>query len=53
MIFDKHPEQSSKWSRAFWVRGYYVSTVGDINEEAIKGYIQEQQEEARKEEIRK
>lgn len=53
MIFDKHPEQSSKWSRAFWARGYYVSTVGDNTEEAIKGYIQEQQEEARKEETRK
>ena len=23
MIFDKHPEQSTKWSRAFWARGYY------------------------------
>jgi putative transposase len=53
MIFDKHPEQSSKWSRSFWARGYYVSTVGDNTEEAIKGYIQEQQEEARKEETRK
>ena len=50
MIFDKHPSQGSKWNRKFWARGYYVSTVGNITEEAIKKYIKEQQEEARKEE---
>jgi len=43
MIFDRHPELGDKWSREFWARGYYVSTVGDINEEHIKKYIQEQQ----------
>lgn len=48
MIFDKHPQFGSKWSRAFWARGYYVSTVGNITEEAIKEYIQEQQEEDKK-----
>ena len=53
MIIDKHPEQGSKWSRAFWARGYYVSTVGNITEEAIKRYIQEQQEEAKKEETQR
>lgn len=52
MILDKHPEQGSKWSIAFWARGYYVSSVGNITEEAIKKYIQEQQEEAKKEETR-
>ncbi len=52
MIFDKHPNQGSKWNRTFWARGYYVTTVGNITEEAIKRYIQEQQEEARKEELR-
>ena len=52
MIFDKHPEQGSKWNRSFWARGYYVSTVGNITEEAMKRYIQEQQEEAKKEETR-
>ena len=41
MIFDKHPEYGSKWDRKFWARGYYVSTVGNITEEAIKRYIQE------------
>jgi len=52
MIFDKHPELGSKWSRSFWARGYYVTTVGNITEEAIKRYIQEQQEESKKEENR-
>lgn len=50
MIFDKHPEIGSKWDRSFWARGYYVSTVGNITEDAIKRYIQEQQEESRQEE---
>ena len=49
MIYDKHPELQSKWSKAFWARGYYVATVGNITEEAIKKYIQEQSEESRKE----
>lgn len=53
MIFDKHPEIGSKWDRSFWARGYYVSTVGNITEEAIKRYIQEQQEESKQEETRK
>ena len=49
MIYDKHPELQSKWSIAFWARGYYVATVGNLTEEAIKKYIQEQSEESRKE----
>lgn len=50
MIYDRHPEQQSKWSKSFWARGYYVATVGNLTEEAIKKYIREQSEEARKEE---
>ena len=53
MIFDKYPDQATKWSKSFWARGYYVSTVGNITEDAIKKYIQEQQEEAKKEEMRR
>jgi putative transposase len=53
MIFDKHPEITTKWSKSFWARGYYVSTVGNVTEDAIKKYIQEQQEEAKIEEIRR
>jgi len=36
MIYDGHPDQGSKWDRAFWARDYYVSTVGNITEEAKK-----------------
>ena len=49
MIFDKHPEMGTKWDRSFWARGYYVATVGDLSEEAVKKYIAEQQEESFKE----
>ncbi len=48
MIYDKHPELQSKWSKAFWARGYYVATVGNITEDTIKKYIQEQSEESRR-----
>ena len=50
MVFDKHPDMGTKWDRSFWARGYYVATVGDLNEEAVHKYIIEQQEEAYKEE---
>ena len=49
MIYDKHPEISSKWNKSFWARGYYVATVGNVTETAIKKYIREQTEESRKE----
>ena len=49
MIFDKHPELESKFNKSFWARGYYVATVGNITEDAIKKYISEQSEEFRKE----
>ena len=35
-------ELQSKWDKAFWARGYYVSTIGNITEDAIKKYIREQ-----------
>jgi putative transposase len=41
MIHEKHPEMANKWNREFWTRGYYVTSVGNITEEAIKRYIQE------------
>jgi len=49
MIYDRHPELQSKWNKAFWARGYYVATIGNITETAIKKYIKEQSEESRKE----
>ena len=52
MIYDRHPELQSKWDKAFWARGYYVETIGNVTEAAIKRYIEEQSEETRKEETR-
>lgn len=49
MIYDKHPELESKWDRSFWARGYYVSTIGNVNEETVKEYIRKQIEESKKE----
>ena len=49
MVFDKHPEMGSKYNRHFWARGYYVTTVGEVSQEAVKRYITQQQEEDRKE----
>lgn len=50
MIFDRYPELQNKWNKAFGARGYYVSTVGNVTEEAIKKYIQEQYNESKEEE---
>lgn len=45
MLFDRHSEYRSKWGdRHFWARGYFVSTVRNVNEEIIRKYIQEQEE---------
>ena len=52
MIYDRHPELQSKWNKAFWARGYYAETIGNITEAAVKKYIAEQSEESRKEENR-
>ncbi len=49
MIYDRHPNLQNKWNKAFWARGYYVATVGNVTEGAIKKYITEQSEESRKE----
>ena len=49
MIYDRHPQLQNKWDKAFWARGYYVATIGNVTEEAIKKYIEEQSEESRKE----
>ncbi len=46
----RHPELQSKWERSFRARRYYVYTIGNITEDAIKKYIQEQSDESRKEE---
>ena len=49
MIYDRHPELGNKWDRSFWARGYYVSTIGNVDEATIKKYIKDQEEESYKE----
>ena len=44
---------SKMGDRHFWARGYYVSTVGNVNEETILKYIQEQEENDKLEDGRK
>ncbi len=52
MIYGRHPELQSKWNKAFWARGYYVETIGNITEDAVRKYINGQAEESRKEDGR-
>ena len=44
MLFDKYPKFRGKGDRHFWARGYYIATVGDVNEETIREYIKRQME---------
>ena len=52
MIHDRYPETINGCSKSFWARGYYGATVGNITEDAVKKYIQEQKEESRREDTR-
>ena len=47
MIFDRHPNYRDKYGRHFWARGYYVETIGKVNEDVIRKYIAEQEESDR------
>ena len=47
MLFDRHPEYRDRFGRHFWARGYSVETVGNVNEDVIKKYIEEQKESDR------
>lgn len=45
MLYDRHPELVQKGMRRnFWARGYYVTTVGNVNEETVRAYIKDQEE---------
>ena len=44
MIFDRYPQYRAQGKRNFWARGYYVVTVGNVNEATILQYIKEQEE---------
>ena len=43
MIYDRHPELQSKWDKAFWARGYYVETIGNITDEAVQNISKSKQ----------
>ena len=49
MIFDRHPEYRDKYGRHFWARGYYSETIGQVNEDTIMKYLEEQKESSRTE----
>ncbi|MFR3454385.1 MAG: hypothetical protein ACLTTN_09035 [Coprococcus eutactus] len=38
--------------KVFGARGYYVETIGDITDEAVQKYINEQAEDSREEDTR-
>jgi len=44
MVFDRYPKFKTGGQRNFWARGYYVATVGNVNEATIRQYIHEQEE---------
>ena len=37
------------WGRHMWARGYFVSTIADVDEKTIIKYVEEQYEESKKE----
>lgn len=41
MVYDRHPELQSKWDKAFWARGYYVETIGNITDVQLGIHISE------------
>ena len=48
MIFDRHQEMKTRGDKEFWARGYFVETIGNIDEATVKKYIEKQVEEFRK-----
>ena len=46
MVYDRHPSLSyGNRDRHLWARGYYVTTIGNVDEETIRKYIRDQEEE--------
>lgn len=44
ILFKQNPKIKSFYGRcgSLWSKGYFVSTIGNINEETVRKYIQEQ-----------
>lgn len=41
MLFGRNLEYRTKWgNQHFWAKGYFVSTVGNVNKRTIRKYIQ-------------
>ncbi len=38
----------TRGDKEFWARGYYVETIGNIDEATVKRYIEKQKEESEK-----
>ncbi|MCL1810303.1 MAG: transposase, partial [Clostridiales bacterium] len=47
------PQYRTHGQRNFWARGYYVETVGNVNEATVRQYIKEQEENDKLEDSRK
>ena len=46
LIQDEFPELKKKyWGQHMWARGYFCGTVGEVDEETIKKYIENQGKE--------
>ena len=46
MIQEEFPELKKKyWGQHLWARGYFCGTVGNVTEEMIKKYVENQGEE--------
>ena len=46
------PNYKVNWIKCLGARGYYVETIGDITDEAVQKYINEQAEDSREEDTR-
>lgn len=47
MLLGRHSEYRDRYNRHLWARGYYCEIVGNVNEETITKYIEEQYERNR------
>ena len=49
MLQDEFPEIKKKyWGQHMWARGYFCGTVGAVDEETIKKYVEDQGKEEEK-----
>ena len=51
-MYGRYIEMRSKWDKAFWTRGHYIKTIGNITDEVVQKYIEEQAEESKRKDSR-